>query len=67
MLQLQIIGGFLTMKNQLREAMEKQKEYYITKLLEENVYKVQEKQLYHLTISELKTIYKKLASIQHST
>ncbi|HYK71996.1 MAG TPA: Fur-regulated basic protein FbpA [Pseudoneobacillus sp.] len=46
------------MSHQLRQAIEKAREYYIEKLLEVGVYKLSEHQLYELTLSELESIYK---------
>jgi hypothetical protein len=47
------------MANQLRQAMEKARAYYIGKLLEVGIYKHSDHQLYQLTLSEMKNIYKK--------
>lgn len=50
------------MANQLRQAMEQAKAYYIGKLLEVGVFKHSDVQLYQLTLSEMKSIYKKYSS-----
>jgi hypothetical protein len=41
------------MSNQLREAVTRKKQDYITKLLEAGIYKASDRQLYELTLSEL--------------
>ncbi len=53
-----IIERGKNMANFLREAVEKKKQMYIQKLLNAGVYKVSDRQLYDLTLSELETIYK---------
>lgn len=46
------------MSNQLRQAIEKARQYYITKLVEAGVFNYSEQQLYKLTLTELEDIYK---------
>ncbi|WP_442598346.1 Fur-regulated basic protein FbpA [Neobacillus sp. D3-1R] len=52
------------MSNQLRQAVEKAREYYIEKLIEAGVYKHSEQQLYELTLSEMKQLYKKYRAVK---
>jgi hypothetical protein len=47
------------MANQMRNALDKAREYYIQKLLELGVYKHSDHQLYHLTLTEMADLYKK--------
>jgi hypothetical protein len=45
--------------DQMRNALDKAREYYIQKLLELGVYKHSDNQLYQLTLTEMAAIYKK--------
>ncbi|MFC7392919.1 Fur-regulated basic protein FbpA [Scopulibacillus cellulosilyticus] len=53
------------MNNQLREAIEAKKQYYIEKLLDAGIYKVSNRQLYRLTLSELERIFQITARQSH--
>lgn len=46
------------MSKQLREAVEQKKQQYIEMLLEAGVYRVTDRHLYNLTLSELEMILK---------
>jgi hypothetical protein len=48
------------MKNHLRDAVEKMREYYIQRLIESGVYNQEDEDLYKLTLTELKSIVNKL-------
>lgn len=45
------------MSKYLREAVERKKQQYIEKLLEAGVYRVTDRHLYNLTLSELEMIF----------
>jgi hypothetical protein len=46
------------MPNQLREGIEKKKHEYIQRLLSVGIYRQADRQLYELTLTELKQTYK---------
>ncbi len=49
----------------LRKIIERQKQFYIEKLLEAGVYKAADGHLYEKTLSELEQVYESYQRIQH--
>lgn len=55
------------MTNQLRQAIEDRKQFYIQELLNAGIFKRANRQLYQLTLSELEKEYRRLLDQQASS
>lgn len=55
------------MTNQLRQAVEDRKQFYIQKLLNAGIFKRANRQLYELTLSELEKEYRRLHDREKSS